>query len=244
MKKRSTILLLTLTITMVMAAFLAGKASASTACFNDTNGHWAEVFICWAKDNGITTGTAPGVYSPDEYVTRAQMAVFLNKTATLNRATGTQFDNIFGSAVAINTSGTFASVTITAPAQGALLVNGSLNLYCSSGILGTCNKSTGNTYINVDGTRYNRQYYSIDGGTSSANGAAWNSSNTAYIPVAAGVHTVYIEVANNSSSAGVTGVYSGGINVLFVPFAGDGTTPVIPPVAPEPSSQPETTQGN
>ncbi len=36
------------------------KVSAATGCFPDTDGHWAETFICWLKDNGITGGYPDG----------------------------------------------------------------------------------------------------------------------------------------------------------------------------------------
>ena len=255
--KRKSLFVLSVLVTLILTALVVSTASASTGCFTDTNGHIFETFICWMKDNGITSGTAPGLYSPEAFVTRGQMAVFMERTDELavsqakaytdlsNRGTGKQIDIVLGSGVAANTSGAFASVTITAPTQGALLVNGSLNLFCTFGLFGSCVASNGNTYINVDGTRYNRQYYSIDGGSSSVNGAAWNSSNTAYVPVAAGAHTVYIEVVNSSGSAGSTGVWSGGINVLFVQFAGDGTPPALidPGVSPESADGPGA-QGN
>ncbi len=71
---------------IAMAVFFAlafgigvGQAYATTGCFTDTNGHWAETFICWMKDNGITTGIGGGNYGPEDNVTRAQMAVFMQK---------------------------------------------------------------------------------------------------------------------------------------------------------------------
>ena len=66
--------------------FWAGTAYATTGCFTDTNGHWAETFICWMNDNGITSGIGPGVYGPESYVTRAQMSVFMKKLNDLSVA--------------------------------------------------------------------------------------------------------------------------------------------------------------
>lgn len=212
--------------------FMLGQAvaapSAATGCFPDTNGHWAETFICWLKDNGISSGYPDGTYRPNNNVTRAEMSVFVNKSAALVRGTGTQFDSdgvfVMPGAVSPGFSGQFAQVTITAPGAGALLINGSLNLFCTIDLIfSPCNGSKGNVYVNVDGTRYDRQYYAID--TASDNTKAWNSSNSAFVPVSAGNHTVSLEVENLASSAGDTGVWSGGINVLFVAFGGDGTTP-------------------
>jgi len=79
MKHKYMVLLSALAVVLVLTAFVAGKASASTGCFTDTTGHWAETFICFLKDNGITSGTAPGIYSPESNVTRAQMAVLMQR---------------------------------------------------------------------------------------------------------------------------------------------------------------------
>ncbi|MBL8062646.1 MAG: S-layer homology domain-containing protein [Anaerolineales bacterium] len=72
-----------MTIAAILLALVfgisVGQAYASTGCFTDTNGHWAETFICWMKDNGITSGTGGGAYSPNNNVTRAEMAVFMQK---------------------------------------------------------------------------------------------------------------------------------------------------------------------
>lgn len=67
---------------LVLAVFSFGKISAaSTGCFTDTNGHWAETFICWLKDNGISSGYTDGSYHPDNPITRAEMAVMLKRSA-------------------------------------------------------------------------------------------------------------------------------------------------------------------
>ena len=89
MKYKNLILVGTL-ITSLLVSFVfgAGKALASTGCFLDTVGHPFETFICWMKDNGITSGTGGGNYSPSANVTRGQMAVFLQKQAEIPPSTG------------------------------------------------------------------------------------------------------------------------------------------------------------
>lgn len=77
-----------LSAALLFAAFQAGRTSAATGCFPDTNAHWAETFICWLKDNAITSGYANGNYGPEDNVTRAQMAVFLQKQAEIPPTTG------------------------------------------------------------------------------------------------------------------------------------------------------------
>jgi hypothetical protein len=80
--KRKSILMSALVVALVLAAFAVGTASATTGCFSDTNNHWAETFICWVKDNGIAGGIGGGNYGPEQNVTRAQMAVFLQALRT------------------------------------------------------------------------------------------------------------------------------------------------------------------
>ena len=221
---------------LMMTAFFAGRASASplatTGCFPDTVGHWAETFICWMKDNGISSGFPDGTYKPENNVTRAELSVMLNKVGNWMRATGTQFDSsLFSvSGVAPGATGSYATVTITAPISGALLVNSSLNLFCTGPLFSTCNSSSGDTFINVDGTKYGRTYFAIDSGAEE-NDKDWGSSNSAYVPVAAGIHTVKIDVVSSGGSAGSVYVWSGGITVLFVPFDGTGGVPAVAPEA-------------
>jgi hypothetical protein len=74
---------LTLLLVVMASAFWVGKVYAATGCFPDTDGHWAETFICWIKDNGITSGYGDGTYRPGNYVTRAEMAVFMNRLAEI-----------------------------------------------------------------------------------------------------------------------------------------------------------------
>lgn len=88
MKYRFHPLIPTLLIALLLAAFSVGRVSASTGCFNDTNGHWAETFICWMSDNGITGGYPDGGYHPNSNVTRAEMAVFMKAQADVPPSKG------------------------------------------------------------------------------------------------------------------------------------------------------------
>jgi hypothetical protein len=77
-----------LSVLALLVVFSAGQAYAAAGCFTDTNGHWAEVAICWMKENGITTGIGGGLYGPENNVTRAQMAVFMKAQAEIPPSTG------------------------------------------------------------------------------------------------------------------------------------------------------------
>lgn len=88
MKRTSIFWASAIAVALILTAFAAGKASASTGCFTDTNGHWAETFICWMKDEGITSGVGGGLYQPEGLVTRGQMAVFMKAQAEVPPSTG------------------------------------------------------------------------------------------------------------------------------------------------------------
>ncbi len=70
-------------LAFVVTALFAGDANAATACFPDTNGHWAETFICWMKESGITAGYGDGTFRPENSITRAETSVFLKKLSDL-----------------------------------------------------------------------------------------------------------------------------------------------------------------
>ncbi|HND47244.1 MAG TPA: S-layer homology domain-containing protein [Anaerolineales bacterium] len=92
MKRYRDFLLGALIATLLFASFSVGRASAaSSGCFTDTNGHWAESFICWLKDNGISSGYADGSYRPDNSITRGEMAVMLKKVNDASLAAAKQY---------------------------------------------------------------------------------------------------------------------------------------------------------
>ena len=59
--------------------FVVIPTAFAASCFTDTEGHWAETYICWLFDNGISAGFPDGTFRPADYVNRAQMAVFLQQ---------------------------------------------------------------------------------------------------------------------------------------------------------------------
>jgi len=88
MKQGRLILVSFLIAVFAATSFGVGRAYATISCFNDTIGNPFETFICWMKDNGITSGTGGGNYSPDASVTRGQMAVFMQRQAEIPPSTG------------------------------------------------------------------------------------------------------------------------------------------------------------
>ena len=65
------------------AKFLVQVASASTASFKDTNGHWAKAAVERAASLAIVTGYENGAFQPNAEVTRAQFAAMLARAHDL-----------------------------------------------------------------------------------------------------------------------------------------------------------------
>jgi hypothetical protein len=55
---------------------LAGSPAEGPSGFPDVVKGWQIVPVGWMLANGITTGTSPTTFSPDEFVTRGQLAAF------------------------------------------------------------------------------------------------------------------------------------------------------------------------
>ena len=83
MKSHKAFLQGVLVTALAFSLFQAGTVYATTNCFPDTNGHWAETFICWLKDNGIAGGYPNGTFGPENPITRAEMAIMLQRSANL-----------------------------------------------------------------------------------------------------------------------------------------------------------------
>jgi hypothetical protein len=126
MKQKNTLWLAALAVALVVAAFSFGRASATTGCFNDTNGHWAETFICWMKDEGITNGVGGGNYNPEGFVTRAQMAVFMKAAADVPPSQGqiqvvmnsADWNPLLGDGAALSESNGYTKKIFTSAATG------------------------------------------------------------------------------------------------------------------------------
>lgn len=114
---------------LISASFSVGTAYATTGCFPDTNGHWAETFICWLKDNAITSGYADGTYKPENGVTRAEMSVFLQKVFNLADASAQT-----RASTAETNAKVYADLLVnTPPATGEIRINSSPNSWDFSG---------------------------------------------------------------------------------------------------------------
>ena len=58
---------------------LADEPEAPPHSFNDVHATWQQDSVSWASDTGITTGTTPTTFSPDDTLTRAHLVTFLHR---------------------------------------------------------------------------------------------------------------------------------------------------------------------
>ena len=72
-------LLILFVLVAALSIFVVPRAQASDTFPDVPDSHWAHDFITWLFDNGITSGFPDGTYRPDNLVTRAEMAVFLQR---------------------------------------------------------------------------------------------------------------------------------------------------------------------
>ena len=63
---------------LLTSLLISALPSARAAGFSDVPADaWYAEAVAWALDHGVTTGTEPGLFSPDAVCTRAQIVTFL-----------------------------------------------------------------------------------------------------------------------------------------------------------------------
>lgn len=65
--------------------------------FTDSEGHWAEAYIAWAKDKGIVEGVSATEFDPEAPITREQMATIFGRYALKQGIELRKSDNAAGS---------------------------------------------------------------------------------------------------------------------------------------------------
>lgn len=65
--------------------------------FTDSEGHWAETYIAWAKDKGIVEGVSATAFDPEAPITREQMATIFGRYALKQGIELPKSDNAAGS---------------------------------------------------------------------------------------------------------------------------------------------------
>jgi hypothetical protein len=199
---------------------------------------------------GITTGCVPNAkYCPTDLVTRQEMASFLARTAGLGTnapvvnaktvggyapnaliraaqatSTYTRDTNEFP-VTAIFNSGTplnaVASVAITAPGTGFVVVNATLGVSVAPSDTGGTAKNTVGYARLRDTSPGSTEAASPLLSTATGSGSQATTLGPTYIfPVAAGAHTFVLETPK--SGTGTVKVFDGVVTALFVPFGSGG----------------------
>jgi hypothetical protein len=220
---------------LLAAAVIAPVAVyAAGGAFTDDDSSVFEANIEWMAANGITAGCNPPAndkYCPDSAVTRGQMAAFMNRLAVadvveaadsvkLNGKPASSYETMLWATDVSSTitgplvsgGSKWAEMTVTAPADGFLLINAAASVYDPDDDNQTlwwiqvdnttCNpipantESVGFSYASVY-SDFQRQSASITGG----------------IPVTSGSHT--ITLCGAASTAKATQLYAPAITALF-----------------------------
>jgi hypothetical protein len=187
-------------------------------------------------DSGVTGGCGGGKYCPASFVTRGQMAAFLNRLGALgpgktpvanaatvdfwdanelNRAAYNSTSNLLDGDVAAAGS---LTVSITAPAPGWLLINGHGEVYNEGnpdqGTM-TCRLEVDNVVLPGTTTDIDTQY--TDAGAVDLDET--ECSATAGYEVCGGAHSVEYAVLGLGVEENV---FDAGVTVQYVPFNGVG----------------------
>ena len=188
-------------------------------------------------DAGVTTGCGGGQFCPTAFVTRQEMAAFMNRLGALESTktpvvNADRLDGIHGNqytrfASANHTGGqaipgfpnfvTHGTVSITAPFAGYVLVNVSATVR-NEGCTNTVCHVAGNVRHNQTGTTTNLQWESILAGLGSM---SWNH----VFPVNTGVNTFSLRLQRTVGGNGTLQTWGSYVTAEFSPFNATGARP-------------------
>lgn len=214
-------------VTVLVVAPTAVWASHGFTDVPDSNIFHAD--IDWLADNGVTLGCNPPVndeFCPKDTVSREQMAAFMHRLATNQVVDAASVEGFtvaelspraaFASSGNLpDQNGAALTATITAPVNGILIINASVNVLRNIA-------SPAGVFCSID----------IDEGqvAGSLMGVLVSQGDATFEPcgtggaavVPPGVHTIDFDIAGLSTN---TFLDDGFLTVLFVPFDAEGQTP-------------------
>lgn len=222
-------------ITTALFAFPLGVLASHQ--FGDVpNSHTFHADIAAIADAGVTGGCGGGDYCPNRYVTRAEMAAFMNRLGALgptkspvvnadrvdgldaNELTRVAYEPLTGqTAIPIGGEIAYGEITIVAPAAGFVLVTTNA----------TVQNATCTTYCIVGGRLRHVQANTESGHMIASPRSTDNSpyaivSSTAVFPVSAGANTFEVVLDRNPNGNGVINSYRGQVTALFSPYGPTG----------------------
>ncbi len=220
---------------MVGAVVATPIAVYASHQFTDVaNSHLFHNDIDWMRDNGITFGCGGGKYCPDDFVTRGEMGGFLRRLSekkVVDAATAVNAGKVdgfsanqllrvaFGSTDdAPDSDGSAVLATIVAPKAGWLILSASIDAFSNIPDVYSCS-------LTVDG--------GLVAGTFRLSAVNWSNthtvnnqehcSTTGVQQVTAGTHTFALTIVDRDT----VDFRCANIWALFVPFDGEGNTPLV-----------------
>lgn len=216
----------------------AGVVLASHQFSDVPTSHQFHYDIDALVDAGVTAGCGGGKFCPDAFVTRGQMAAFMNRLGALApdklpKANADKVDgrhandlvrvasaNTGATTTLSTTAATYLQAQITAPTDGYLLVTASVTfenhptIPCEGGYL-----CIGQVQLRVGGALSGMASGIVQDGASRKT----NVGVTGVFPVAAGSRVVEVRVSEPSSDTDWdVQTDTGQLTVLFVPFNATG----------------------
>jgi len=241
-RKRSKWVLAGLSITLgfTLLTFIFVSQTFAASCFTDTEGHWAETYICWMFDNGLSAGFPDGTYRPADLVNRAQMAVFLQQLSghgtagqvvnadLLDSMDSSDFSTSIhnhwgetwtGSGTGLTLSGGTNGLTavgtsygVTGTATSGRGVSGHSNATSSAGVYG---QSSGTSGVGVHG------YVGVASGTTfGVTGTSLSTSGTGVKGYASASSGTTYGVYGRSNSTSGFDFYAAGVGANYGAFTG------------------------
>lgn len=178
---------------------------------------------------GITTGCGPGIYCPNDFVTRGAMAAFMHRgfsrvTKASWSATVTQTTD--GAAAVLATD----SLTVAFPAGSLPGTTGFLEGHASVNITASATgcpcQYWAALYDNTTGTYFDN-FYSL---VTLANGVQGHVSVSGVVPTTiTGAHTLQVRVFQPTGTVG--GTAFGDATFSYHPFGASGTNTAMPSIA-------------
>jgi len=233
MRTRHRAVLVALLLGAAIAFPLGVLASHQFSDVPDSNPYHADIDAL--VDSGVTTGCGGGKYCPSAFVTREQMAAFMNRLGALqagktpvvnaDRVDSRHASDLTRFAYSSEDATTllpadgaevvYGAVTITAPTSGFVLITASATVL-NSGCTQSCDAFGRIRHVETD--TYGQ--WTNDTIGTSFGAMSW----TVVFPVTAGAHTFQTRLEESVQANGPQYGYWGQMTAQFSPFDGTGGT--------------------
>ena len=222
-------------IVLALILVIPGVAGATHVFLDVGDGGTHAEGIEWVADAGVSLGCGDGTnYCPDDSVSRAQMGTFMCRLAgSCSTAPSVNADEVDGyhanelvrfagahedNDALVGVSGGAATVDITAPRGGYLVISASSDVYNNVTVDGI------RCVIEVNESEIDSSTRSIEVSDADNNGEENCSTDAYYTTVLGGDFTVDFAFGGVHASTVVDETV---LNVIYIPFGGEGNAPPI-----------------